>query len=244
MPSIYNMPFLSESVKYFDVIDEAKLSKQIEDFILANKLPPLVAYFIAGQDAVLEKEFVLGSVEAINQFLEMIPYELVYSKKITKQKSVNVVALNGDFYRIVNNVLEKYKGHVISLLSYSLVSQNSLIPQTASLILKKADSLKNESLVNSNDEISTDESAFASLGQISSDKEEKSTLPILIPIFAILVIVLIIVIYFSSQSQRNTQINLTPTATPFIVPSPTNFILDSSSEATSSPTKIATNSAL
>ncbi len=238
LPNILNMKF-EDSIRYFDVIDEIKLTKQIEDFLSTNKIPSINVHFIIGQDALMEKEFVLGNEEALNNYLELIPYELVYSKKIFKQKSVLMTAFNGDFYRIISSILEKHGSHILTLLPYSIIGQNVLSSQTVSLILKKADSFKNESMI---DVRSSEVMDMPILENIQ--KEEKSTLPILIPVFVILIVILIVVIYLTSQSSKkfNNSVNLSPTIAPIIIPTPTNLPLDITPRISESPEKTATSS--
>lgn len=238
LPSIYNMPFFGESVKYFDVINETKLINQLEEFISLNKMPALNAYFIVGPDALIEKEFILGSDHIIKQFLDMIPYETVYSKKIIKQKSVRVAAFNGDFYRIISNVLEKHMGKIISILPYFLVSQSSLTNQTASFIIKKAESLKNETMKDILEMPDVD-----NLTLQTQSKKERSFLPILIFIFIVMLVILVIILLNS----RNKPINLktiSPTPTSIFIPSPTNFLLSPIPQTNLNTTSTATDSAL
>lgn len=229
LPSIYNMPFFGESVKFFDVVDEEKLTKQLENFFISNKFPSINAFFIVGQDAIIEKEFAPGSENAISAYLEMIPYESVYSKRIIKPKSILVSAFNGDFYRIISNVIEKNNGKVISLLPCSLISQTALTPQSASFILKKAESLKNETMINSTEKTSQEEVSTTPSNHIG----EKTVLPILLSIFAVLVIVLGLLIFITNR-KSSPAINLNPTPSPIIFPSPTIFQPYTESEATDS----------
>lgn len=240
LPNILSMPF-GDSIRYFDVVDEIKLTKQIEDFLLINKIPSLNVHFIIGQDALMEKEFVLGNEEAVNKYLELIPYELVYSKKIFKQKSVLVTAFNGDFYRIISSILEKRNSHVLTLLPYSIIGQNVLNAQTVSLILKKADSFKNESMIDVKSQDIMDMPVLE-----NSQKEEKSTLPILIPVFVILIVILVVVIYLTSQSNKkvNNSVNVAPTIAPIVIPTPTNLPLNITPGISEIPEKTATSSAL
>lgn len=218
LPSIYNMPFFGESVKFFDVIDEDKLTKQLEDFFVNNKFPPINVFFIVGKDAVIENEFVLGNEPAINSYLEMIPYESVYSSRTLKPKSILISAFNGDFYRIVGNVIEKNYGKIISLLPYSSISQTALTPQTASLILKKAESLKNESMIDSTEKSSKEDTATLPL----NTHGEKSNLPVLLSIFIILLIALSVLVFITNRPQ-NPVVNTNPTPSPIIFPTPTVF---------------------
>jgi len=235
------LPFQSDSIKYFDIVDEAKLTKQIEDFLSNNKLPPLNAYFIVGQECLIEKEFVLGNEIAINQFLELIPYEIVFSKRILKPKSVVVSAFNGDFYRIVNEIIEKYHGRILSVLPCSQILENTLNSQTALSVLKKADALKNESMTAIGEKEEFDQPIYE-----TKKVEEKSSLPLLLLIFFILLVILIIVVIVSSKNQVtiNNSNKIPPSPTVIVIPSPTNFPLSPIPETSVLPTKTATNSAL
>ncbi|MFH0863544.1 MAG: hypothetical protein V1858_00435 [Candidatus Gottesmanbacteria bacterium] len=221
--SLLTFSFLPESVKYFDVIDEEKFIIQLELFVKNNNLSFIDTYFIIAPEALLEKEFVKGSDDLINQFIEIAPYELVFSKKLVKEKSVLVSCFNAAFYQLIDSVWQKHDSQIKAVLPYSTVGQTKFDLQTAVLILKKSDSLKNESMVNSQD---NEDELLVFHNQLNN--KEKSILPIILPVFVILITVLIFVIINANKSKTPPELlNSTPTPTMIIIPTPTNLPMTS-----------------
>ncbi|MCL4364349.1 hypothetical protein M1328_03865, partial [Patescibacteria group bacterium] len=108
--SILFFVFQADSVKYFDIYDENKFIIQLDSFLKQNKLEETEAYFIVGQDAVIEGEFVKNNSENVAQFIDNIPYEQVITKINEKEKSVHVLGFNAAFYQTINSVIEKLGG--------------------------------------------------------------------------------------------------------------------------------------
>ncbi len=221
--SLLTLGFSPESVKYFDVLDEDKFLSQLELFVTQNNLSGLETYFIIAPDALLEKEFVNGHEDLVDQFIEVAPYELVFTKKKFMEKSVRVSCFNAIFYQLIESVWIKYGNQIKLVLPYSSVGQTRFDLQTAVSILKKVDSLKNESMVSDQEN-----EAGEMLATNNKPKSpEKSTLPIILPVFLILIAVLIFMIFNSLKSPApQPQLN-SPTPTTIVIPTPTNFPLES-----------------
>src|SRR3989339_969351 len=105
--SAFNFQFTADSVQYFDIVNEGKLTTQIEEFLARSKISNLWIHFVVGVDAIQEKDFEINHDEDIEKFIDIIPYEQVLFKKTFSEKSIHVAAFNGDFFRIISNVLEK-----------------------------------------------------------------------------------------------------------------------------------------
>jgi len=218
--SLLSFSFLPESVKYFDVIDEEKFLNQLELFVKQNNLSSLDTYFIIAPEALMEKEFVKGNDDLLNQFIEAVPYELVFSKKLVKEKSVLVSCFNASFYQLIDSVWQKHDSQMKAVVPYYSVGQTKFDLKTAILILKKVDSLKKVSMVSN---LENEEGAWL-LPDNPPKSQEKSTLPIVLPIFAILIIVLIFVIFNSLKSSTTAKpLNSLPAPTTIVIPTPTNL---------------------
>lgn len=217
--SMLSFPFLPESVRYFDVIDEEKFLNQLEVFVILNKLSLLNTYFIISPEALMEKEFVKGNEDLINQFIEVIPYELVFSKKLVKATSVVVACFNAVFYQLIDSVWQKNGSQMKAVLPYFSVDQTKFDLQTVALILKKGDSLKKESMISNQED---DEGNLLSPDD-QPKNEEKSILPVVLPIFAILIVVLIFFILKQSKPSTTGQPKSMPSPTSIVIPTPTNL---------------------
>lgn len=229
--ALLSFNFSPESVKYFDVVEEEKFLNQLELFMTQNSLNFLDTYFIIASEALLEKEFVSGRDDLVNQFIEVVPYEMVFSKKKVMQKSVLVSCFNAVFYQLINTVWVKHGCQIKLVLPYSYVGQTKFDIQSAILILKKADSLKNESMV------SAQENEAGELLVVDSQpkNQEKSTLPIILPVFLILILILAFMIFNSLKTPALRQPLTSPTPTTIIIPTPTNFPSSNVSPSISEP---------
>ena len=238
--SLLNFQFLPESVKYFDVFDESKLTTQLELFIKQNNLSSLQIYFAVSPEVIVEKELTSTDKTQVDNFLDLVPYEQILFKSIKKAKTSLVIAFNADFYRIIAGVFEKYNSKIVTVLPYILLGSPVFSLQSASSLLKKADSLKSETMVSYN--IGENENADIATVENFSKVEEKSSLPILLPVFLILIVVLVIVIIISRLQQTPTILPPTietPTPTIFIIPTvqESPAVIDIR-EATASPSPI------
>ncbi len=189
MTSLLFFPFNQETVKYFDIIDDIKFTGLLDSFLKQNKVESVDSYFIIGQDAMNEGEFVKGNENAVTQFIDNIPYEQVFSKITTNEKSIHVAGFNAAFYQALNSILEKNNSRVLSVFPYFLLSQTKIDSGNAPSILKKAESLKEGNMISAAG--FEGENIEASSSENKPKQKEKSTLPFLIPVFILLVGVLI-----------------------------------------------------
>lgn len=191
--SILFFVFQADSVKYFDIYDENKFIIQLDSFLKQNKLEETEAYFIVGQDAVIEGEFVKNNSENVAQFIDNIPYEQVITKINEKEKSVHVLGFNAAFYQTINSVIEKLGGTTLTVLPYYFFDSMKLDIQNAEVILKKAETLKSQNMIIELPKES-ETPGNQPFGSTQTAKKEKSTLPFLIPIFLVLILVLIFMV--------------------------------------------------
>lgn len=217
--SLLSFSFLPESIKYFDIVDEEKFSNQLELFIKQNYLSGLNIYFIIAPEALIEKKFVKDDEDLVNQFIELVPYELVFSKKLIEEKYVLVSCFNGALYQLIDAIWQKYNSQMKTVVPYFSTGQTKFDPQTALLILKKGDSLKNESMINNQED---------EVGELLSDNQpknqKKSILAVILPIFIVLIIILIFVILNFFNSPITPQHLSQPTTpTTIFIPTPTNL---------------------
>lgn len=213
--TILSFPFNQDSVSYLDIIDEDKFITQLEQFIKQNNLIALDTYFIIAPDALLEKEFVKGNDEIVNEFIEVIPYEDIFTKKIQKENSILVIGFNARFYNLINTVWANHDSKIISVLPYLTLSVTKFDQSSALLIIKKADNFKNESMVI----IQNDGSLEIENNQ--KQEKQKSILPVVLPIFIFLIIVLILLVINTQKSTLPKSTSPINKPTRIIIPTPT-----------------------
>lgn len=208
--SILSMAFSPESVRYFDVVNETQLQLQIEQFLQKNSMPALSTFIIVGKDALMEKDFSIAQNTDKDllkeQFLDLVPYENIFSKTWIKDTTMKVVAVGNDVYKSIRTVIEKYGGTVNSLVPYFVTGQESPDKQLFESLLKKPDVFREENMI-------TKESKQV-IRQTSSEKP-RSSLPLLLGVFGFLVLVLIGVIIWQMKQtqpaeQKSNTVHITP----------------------------------
>lgn len=197
LPSLLTFAFTPDTVKYLDVLDEIKFLAQLEAFLVQNKIDSVAAYFIVDQNASIENYFVKNNEKVLTDFLENIPYEDVISKISEKGDSMHAIGFNGAFYQLLNSALDKHNSLIEAVLPYILMPETKLTLQNGLTILKKATSLRTESMVTRSSAPQSENSTPLLVTAQKDASQSKSTLPYLIPVFVILVGVLIYLIVTS-----------------------------------------------
>ncbi|MDO8609917.1 MAG: hypothetical protein Q7R95_05175 [bacterium] len=193
--------FTTESVRYLDVINELKLQEQIQQFIQQNKLDYLRIYMVIGSDALLEKN--LQSVteptksDEEKQFLDLVPFENIYSKTWLKDKSIKIIAFNADIYKNIETVLRKNNGNILSVIPYFLTGQNTPSLITMQDLLKKNEIFKQENMINNN---VFKDNLDGNIDISNKPNKPKSQLPLLLGVFGILIVVITVLIISQTQS--------------------------------------------
>jgi hypothetical protein len=226
--TLLSLGFSNQTVRYFDIIDEIKFQSQIDQFIKQNKLPALQIYIIVGADALVEKEVQLTNevdmADEEKKFIDLVPYENIYSRTWKQDKTAKIVAINADIYKDINNVIEKNEGHVESIIPYFVTGQPSFNLQIAQSLLKRLDLFKDDNMIRSQ---TYEEKGSEITPPEDSSTKGKSTLPILLPVFMLLIVILVVVVvlqFSAPQSTKSIKQNLTtPSPLPKKVLSVTPF---------------------
>lgn len=189
--------FTPDSVRYSDVFDGNKFETQLDSFLTQNKLDNLNAYFVVDQNAVIENYFVKNNEKVLSDFLENIPYEDVISKISEKGDSMHALGFNGAFYHLLNSIVDKHKGTIEAVFPYILMPETKLTVANGAAMLKKAFSIKGDSMTAKYTALQ--ENNGASPPNKQGAPKEKSTLPYLIPIFVILIGILVYLVVTTYQ---------------------------------------------
>lgn len=155
-PNIASMGFLPTSVRDLDVIDVASFESQIKAFVEQSKLAPGEITIVISPNIIFEKDILITEVEkqkeAVDKFLESIPFENVASTTIPIENGVKAIGINEELYLSVKNGFEKLGSSVESVLPYHSLGTDTfllsnLTAENASVLLKKVDRLKQFSLL-------------------------------------------------------------------------------------------------
>lgn len=191
--SLLTSAFTEDAVKYFDIINEAKFQSEIIQFITEHNLTNLRIFIVAAPDTLIESLVPSPVDRATNekQFLDLVPYENVYSKLFDEEKNVRFVAMNADIYVNLKNAFEQKNNDVESVIPYFATGQNIFSLSLAQSLSSKLDLFSKNNIVN----IPTfQESNPALPNQNSQDQKPKSSLPLLLGVFGVLLLVLVVVI--------------------------------------------------
>lgn len=237
---IISYSFLPDSIRFYDVIRKDLFQKEIIQFIETNKLPPLNLFVILGPDTLIEKKIVkpqLNIDQIKNEFIDLIPYEHVFSKIWDSEKEIILAATNAEVIIILKSVIETQKGKINSLVPYFKTNQSKPTIEFLKDYLKIHDLYKSDTMFNS--QIIKEESATFQNSVAPPENTQKSELPLLLGVFGILGIILIIMIFFQFQQPTPKPIRpkkiipkVQPTITPILNQSNEQIILPSSSSAT------------
>jgi len=175
-------------------------TKLLSDFVTTNKIP-VADYILLLQTPLFEKEFPLAPQEKlealINLYLDYVPFDSVLSKRIKTDAGVLVIGANGDLIQAIHKMFEA----VSSTIRFTAALDGiTLFPKggMSALTFQAADTaLKNEAIIRQESFSLTPLRSVDSFEMTPDEEEvkEKSILPIVLPIFFILLGVLVFV-YF------------------------------------------------
>lgn len=215
MGSPVALDFTPDIVSNLEAIDKKKLDLLIHAFIKNYKLQPTNIAIILSTRMTFDKEFPHGSIEIdknIEEFLELVPFEDILSKKIPFSGKTKVVAANREFCDCLKSSFIS-GGFVVSGI-YPLSLCLGVIPELASnmdlnLIINKLPMLKEYNL--------------QPIAEVSSrvpekEKPNKTRLILLAGVFGFLILVLLFVLYKNVIAPSPQASNILPT--PMITPIP------------------------
>lgn len=195
--NIVSMGFLPTSVRDLDVIDVISLESQIKTFVESTKLAPGEITIVISPNIIFEKDILITEVEkqkeAVDKFLETIPFESVASTIIPIEKGVKVIGINEELYLSIKNGFEKLGSSVESVLPYHSLGTdmfllNNFTTDNASILLKKVDRLKQFSLLQ--DKLKTPISLDINSQGKPLPKKNSIRLYAMIGVFAVLFVIL------------------------------------------------------
>jgi hypothetical protein len=198
LPSVVTLQLPSEVYAEMEIKDTDLAAKLLVDFFKANKIPPTIFYLIA-QSPLFRKEFPLAPQEklesTINTYLDYIPFDNVFSKRIKTDKGVMVLAANGDLIQSLKIILSSASSsieYITPLEGLSLFSNGGLGILTSTsgdIVLNNIPLIKQEafSLVPQRSIV-----GFEAIVE-EEESKPKSSLPLLLSVFVILLIILVVV---------------------------------------------------
>lgn len=209
---ILQFPFPQDVVSDLEVLSRQKLLALVQAFFQVQQILPSEILFVFGAPTVFEKDFPQGeNQEAIQQFIEYIPFDEVLTKTFQLNEITRVVAINKQLYESLKAACESVKCHVVGVLVYSSLlqvapefSQNVNIP----LMLAKFDACKQFNIIAPSQHINQ-------IQQPSTPAKNKRIF-VLLGIFGFLLVVLLIVVIstVSSGSHKTNTIKRLPAAVP------------------------------
>jgi hypothetical protein len=196
-----------------ELINGKKLDALIKKFIVANKLGPKNIIILLSTQLTYDKDFPHGSIEVekhIEEFLELVPFESVISKKALLSGRTKVIAANKEF---CDGIKESFvnAGFIVSGI-YPLSLCLELAPELQSsmdlnLVINKVPELRNFNLMPS------PEVAINSMR--NKEKPNRNRLFLLIGVMVFLGLILASVIYTNIISPK------TPARRTNVLPKPT-----------------------
>lgn len=198
VPHIISMQLSPSFYTDMEMISEDGALEYISNFLSLNKIPPS-RFFLLTSAPLFKKEIVFAPSELfeanINTYLDYIPFDTVLSKRVNSEKGVIVVAGNGDLYQSLQRIFQKMGSVIESTtplfnLDPQINEMTTLTVPAAEYLLRKTFLLKQESF-NAAPQKTTSE--FEIVEHEPINKPERSSLPLLIGIFVVLLGVLIYV---------------------------------------------------
>lgn len=209
-----------------ELIDRKKIDLLIKKFITANKLGPKNIILLLSTQVTYDKDFPRGSIEiekGIEEFLELVPFENVISKKSLFAGRIKVIAANREFCDSIKSTFIN-SGFIVSGI-YPLSLCLELAPELQSsmdlnLVINKVPELKDFNLMPVPE---------VALSVIDKEKPNKTRLYLLIAMMGVLGVVMVFLLYKNILSpQKRVETNVLPT--PKILPNVVTPTIESSTE--------------
>lgn len=199
-----------------ELINVKKLDALIKKFIVTNKLGPKNIIILLSTQLTFDRDFPHGSIEVerhIEEFLELVPFESVISKKALLSGRTKVIAANKELCDGVRTSFVN-AGFIVSGI-YPLSLCLELAPELQSsmdlnLVINKIPELKNFNLM------PTPEVAINSSKNI--EKPSKSRLYLLIGVMILLGVILLVVVYTNIISPKASSRKSNVLPKPTIIP--------------------------
>jgi len=220
--TVFSFKLSSEIYAEMEIIDNELATKELVDFFAVNKIPP-TEFILIMQTPLFRKEFPVAPQEklegAINSYLDYIPFDSVLSKRIKTDVGVMIIAANGDLIQDIHKMFMAASSVITcttaleGLTIFPKGGLSALTQSSAEIILKNIPTIKQESFS------LTPQRSVEGFEVVESQEEEKqkSTLPLLIPVFILLLVILGIV-YIKSTEPVAQQKKSLPSEIPTLIP--------------------------
>lgn len=210
-PDIFRLDFPETTIQDMEVINKEELLQLLQSFITTNKLLPSRSIIVLSDAVFFQKDITITKPEDLETqtklFLNNVPFEHVTFKVFDIEKSKRILATNKDLYQHIKDYLEK-NGFTIALVVAPLslgkepLSENLTLEQ-AKVIIQKMDTIKpTENFLEQPKPLVNAESSQSYI-PLQKKKTAKSTLPLLLPVFGLLIAVLVGVYYMQSRQNNS-----------------------------------------
>ena len=194
-----------------EIVSRDEVVQQLKNFITVNKILPSRSIIILSNGIFFWKDIIVPKPEEldpqIKSFLNNVPFEHVTFKTFDVDKAKRVLAVNKDLYQYVKEFLEK-NGFTVSQIVAPLslgkeftLGENLTLDQ-AKAIISKMDVIKHTENFIEQPVPQIPPGAEGSFVAVPKKKKAKSTLPLLLPVFALLIAVLGGVYYMQMQQNK------------------------------------------
>lgn len=226
-------------MKDLEIIDKTKLESAVKNLLTSNQLFANQLILVLSEDLYFEKDIPADTQnyeEALENFLNKIPYENILYRQYKTEKTEKVVVINKTFYETVRSAFEK-EGFIIDCTVPSFILDIKINPKTgpdlatAIFIAEKAVSLRTESLTPTIQQVNSEYLAK----QERENKYKDILVTVVVVVFFIVMAALWVAFYFSNQSKK-TIAEEPPIKSVRTTPTPKVFTVSPSLESTGSAT--------
>jgi hypothetical protein len=198
--NVLTFPFSQITIRDLEILNDVQFQAEIEQFIQQNNIPAENITLIFAPTVLFEKDIVTTSVpEDTQKFLDSVPFENILSNTVPIENGVRVFAANKSFYEIFQTTFSKNGSIIETVIPYFVFGQDyaildTLDAQTASSILKRIDSVKKLTMMQSK----TDQTKTQGTSEIkneSNKKQAKIRLYGMVGLFSFLLLILGIMLF-------------------------------------------------
>lgn len=193
--SLLRLSFAPDTIDHLEIVDEVKLQTLIHTFVTQNSIGPLSISVVLAPDVLFEKEWNIPQspeqVQEEQQFLDSIPFEQLIQKVWIKDNKKKLAVVNGNLITQLQQCFEKESWFLVTVAPYFVVYGPTWNDQIAKDALKKIDGIKHENML---EKQVNKEQLLKGSAPTNQDAHGRSLLPLLIPVFALLIVVLIVLL--------------------------------------------------
>jgi hypothetical protein len=147
-----NHQFVPGIFSYLEVFDEEKLGADIDGFIKQNNVSPCHLILVFDREVVFDKESDITAnspqpQEDKQQFLDLVPFENIYSKTWTIDNKSHLIVVNAESFDCIKSIFEKSGFLIISAIPYFLAGKNSLDQTITRALWNDIDSIRHQSII-------------------------------------------------------------------------------------------------